>query len=139
VTGDLIQGMVFAGSIMKYPKMIDTSKGQEPMNDFDTTISLARGLRSLTPATDSALSSASIDPKNLESEDFASVFKSMLMSVNQSQKHSRQLTESFDMGQHQDLAAVMIAQQKSSLAFQSTLQVRNKLVTAYQDIMNMPV
>ena len=33
----------------------------------------------------------------------------------------------------------MIAQQKSKLAFQSTLQVRNKLMTAYQDIMNMPV
>jgi len=33
----------------------------------------------------------------------------------------------------------MIAQQKSRLAFQMTLQVRNKLVSAYQDIMNMPV
>lgn len=109
------------------------------MNDFDTTNSLAKGLRSLTPVTDNASSSANIDPKNLESEDFASIFKSMLVSVNQSQQHSRQLAESFDMDQHQDLAAVMIAQQKSSLAFQSTLQVRNKLVTAYQDIMNMPV
>jgi len=109
------------------------------MNDFDTTNSLANGLRSLTPVTGRGSLSANTDPKNLESEDFVSIFKSMLMSVNQSQQHSRQLAESFDMGQHQDLTSVMIAQQKSSLAFQSTLQVRNKLVTAYQDIMNMPV
>jgi flagellar hook-basal body complex protein FliE len=131
--------MVFADSISGYPKMIDTSRGQELMNDFDTTNSLGGGLRGFAPITDNLSSSASIDSQTPESEDFASVFKSMLLSVNQAQKHSRQLTESFDMGQHQDLAGVMIAQQKSSLAFQSTLQVRNKLVTAYQDVMNMPV
>lgn len=109
------------------------------MNDLDTMNSLNRGLRSLTPAADNAPSPASAGSQNPESEDFASVFKSMLVNVNQSQQHSRQLAESFDMGEHQDVAAVMIAQQKSKLAFQSTLQVRNKLVTAYQDVMNMPV
>ncbi|MCB1764555.1 MAG: flagellar hook-basal body complex protein FliE [Candidatus Competibacteraceae bacterium] len=119
--------------------MIDTSRGQEPMSNVDTTSALTQGLRNLTPGTDQSLSSAHVDIQHLESEDFASVFKSMLVGVNQSQQHSRQLTESFDIGQHDDLAGVMIAQQKAKLAFQSTLQVRNKLVTAYQDIMNMPV
>ncbi|MCP5195792.1 MAG: flagellar hook-basal body complex protein FliE [Gammaproteobacteria bacterium] len=109
------------------------------MNDFDTTNSLARGLHSLTPTTNNTLPSANIDSQNPDSENFASVFKSMLVSVNQSQQYSRQLAESFDMGQHQDVTGVMIAQQKARLAFQSTLQVRNKLVTAYQDVMNMPV
>ncbi|HRY15013.1 MAG: flagellar hook-basal body complex protein FliE [Candidatus Competibacteraceae bacterium] len=109
------------------------------MNDFDAINTLTKGLHSLTPGTDHPLSSAHVDSQQLESEDFASVFKAMLVSVNQSQQHSRQLAESFDLGQHDDLAGVMIAQQKASLAFQSTLQVRNKLVTAYQDIMNMPV
>lgn len=109
------------------------------MSTFDTASALTQGLRNLTPGTDQPFSSANVDLQHLESEDFASVFKSMLVGVNQSQQHSRRLTEAFDVGQHDDLAGVMIAQQKSKLAFQSTLQVRNKLVTAYQDVMNMPV
>ena len=100
-----------------------------------TTNSLTLGASSLA----SPARPAAFQPEMLESEDFASVFKSMLVSVNQSQQNSRQLTESFDLGQHNDLAGVMISQQKSKLAFQSTLQVRNKLMTAYQDVMNMPV
>lgn len=102
------------------------------MNTLDTTRSLITGTPGLS-------SPAALQPGTLEPEDFASVFKSMLVSVNQSQQHSRQLAESFDSGQQQDLAGTMIAQQKASLAFQSTLQVRNKLMTAYQDVMNMPV
>lgn len=105
------------------------------MNNLNPTNSLAIGSRGLAqPAGPAAL-----QPETLESEDFASVFKSMLVNVNDSQQHSRQLAESFDSGQHQDLAGVMIAQQTAKLAFQSTLQVRNKLVSAYQDVMNMPV
>jgi len=105
------------------------------MNNIDTTQLLATGSHGLaSPAVPAALHLAT-----LETEDFASVFKSMLVGVNQSQQHSRQLAESFDKGQHQDLAEVMIAQQTARLAFQSTLQVRNKLMTAYQDVMNMPV
>ncbi len=105
------------------------------MNTLNPTNSLAIGAHNLaSPATP-----AIFQPATLESEDFASVFKSMLVGVNQSQQNSRQLTESFDLGQHNDLTGVMIAQQKSKLAFQSTLQVRNKLMTAYQDVMNMPV
>ncbi|NJM12832.1 MAG: flagellar hook-basal body complex protein FliE [Synechococcaceae cyanobacterium SM1_2_3] len=77
--------------------------------------------------------------ETLAQEDFASVLKSMLVDVSQSQQQSNQLAAAFERGQHQDLAEVMIAQQKSRLAFQTTLQVRNKLVSAYQDIMNMPV
>ncbi|MDQ5911086.1 MAG: flagellar hook-basal body complex protein FliE [Pseudomonadota bacterium] len=100
-----------------------------------TTNSLAIG----APGQASPTRPAALQPEMLESEDFASVFKSMLVSVNQSQQYSRQLTESFDLGQHNDLAGVMISQQKAKLAFQSTLQVRNKLMTAYQDVMNMPV
>ena len=75
----------------------------------------------------------------LAGDDFASILQSMLVGVSQSQQHATRLSESFEMGQHQDLASVMIDQQKAKLAFQTTLQVRNKMVSAYQDIMNMPV
>jgi flagellar hook-basal body complex protein FliE len=38
-----------------------------------------------------------------------------------------------------DLSQVMIAVQKSSLSFEAMVQVRNKLVEAYKDVMNMPI
>jgi len=45
----------------------------------------------------------------------------------------------FVRGESQDLVKVMVAVQKSEVAFQAVAQVRNRLVTAYQDIMNMPI
>ena len=45
----------------------------------------------------------------------------------------------FELGTENDLAKVMVTQQVSSLAFQLTLNVRNKALSAYKDIMNMPV
>ena len=79
------------------------------------------------------------DGDRLESADFATILKSMLVDVSQTQQHATRMAESFELGQHQDLASVMVDQQKAKLAFQTTLQVRNKLMSAYQDIMNMPV
>ena len=72
--------------------------------------------------------------------DFAGLFKSMLNGVNGSQENASRLARAFELGDGKaDLAEVMIAQQKARLSFQTTLQVRNKLVAAYQDIMNMPL
>ena len=90
------------------------------------------GLHGLSDPAHTSSPQPGADTPTLAGDDFASVFKAMLVDVNQ-------LAASFERGQHQDLAEVMIAQQKSKLAFQTTLQVRNKLVSAYQDIMNMPV
>jgi len=98
--------------------------------------SLLNSLRGLpAPTGGSALAGGG----TLAGDDFASVLQSMLVGVSQSQQHATRLAESFAMGRHQDLTGVMIDQQKAKLAFQTTLQVRNKMVSAYQDIMNMPV
>ena len=97
------------------------------------------GLHSLSDPARTVSLPPGADAPTLAGDDFASVFKAMLVDVNQSQQQSTQLAASFERGQSQDLAGVMIAQQKSRHAFQTTLQVRNKLVSAYQDIMNMPV
>jgi flagellar hook-basal body complex protein FliE len=45
----------------------------------------------------------------------------------------------YDAGQDVPLTDVVISMQKSSLAFEATLQIRNKVMKAYEDIMNMPV
>lgn len=72
--------------------------------------------------------------------DFSSALKSSLDQVNQVQLQSQQLAQRFEMGDTTvSLSDAMISLQKSSIALQQTVQVRNKLVAAYQEIMNMGV
>ena len=60
--------------------------------------------------------------------------------MNQTQLQSQSLAERFALGDKSvSLSDTMIAMQKSSIALQHTVQVRNKLVAAYQEIMNMGV
>ena len=56
-----------------------------------------------------------------------------------SQNAAANLTKSYELGIENDLSKVMVSQQVSSLGFQMTLNVRNKMLSAYKDIMNMPV
>jgi flagellar hook-basal body complex protein FliE len=60
-------------------------------------------------------------------------------SVADAQTQSAQISKDFELGRESDLSKVMVQQQVSSLGFQLTLNVRNKLLSAYKDIMNMPV
>jgi flagellar hook-basal body complex protein FliE len=72
--------------------------------------------------------------------DFQSVLKSSLDQVNQVQLQSQHLAQRFEMGDSNvSLSDAMISLQKSSIALQQTIQVRNKLVSAYQEIMAMGV
>lgn len=72
--------------------------------------------------------------------DFSDALKASLDSVNQAQMSSQQLGEKFAMGDDKvSLSDVMISMQKANISFQTTVQVRNKLVSAYHDIMNMQI
>jgi flagellar hook-basal body complex protein FliE len=72
--------------------------------------------------------------------DFQTMFQNAIGSVNQNQKTAADLASRFEQGDSTiDLPQVMIAMQKSSVSFQAMTQVRNKLVEAYKDIMNMPL
>ena len=74
------------------------------------------------------------------SNSFGEMLKSALNQVNSTQQSSSALSEAYIKGDSEvDITQVMVASQKSSLAFQATVQVRNKLVEAYKDVMNMPV
>ena len=73
-------------------------------------------------------------------QDFGQVLKGALENVNSLQADASDLRTRFDMGDRSiNLSDVMIAGQKSSIAFEATVQVRNKVVEAYKTIMNMPV
>jgi flagellar hook-basal body complex protein FliE len=75
-----------------------------------------------------------------EKVDFAQVLKSTLDQVNEAQSKARKMSQSFAMGDDDiNLSDVMIASQKSSISFQTSIQVRNKLVSAYRDVMTMQV
>lgn len=72
--------------------------------------------------------------------DFADLLKQSINEVNNTSQEAKQLTDAFQQGDpNVQLSEVMIAMQKSSVSFEAMLQVRNKLVSAYQEIMNMQV
>lgn len=72
--------------------------------------------------------------------NFGDMLKSTLDAVNDAQQQATELKIGFEAGTtDKSLAEVMIASQKADLSFRAVTEVRNKLVTAYQDIMNMPV
>lgn len=71
--------------------------------------------------------------------DFTSALKGALEKVNGLQKDASEAASAFERGETTDIAAVMLAKQKASVSFEATLQVRNKLLSAYRDIMSMPV
>ena len=70
---------------------------------------------------------------------FGDAMRSALQRVNEMQSQSSAITEAYERGETTDIAAVMMARQQASIGFEATLQVRNRLLTAYKDIMSMPV
>jgi flagellar hook-basal body complex protein FliE len=72
--------------------------------------------------------------------DFSTALKTAIDEVNQAQQSAHQMTQEFATGNsNANLQDVMVNLQKANLSFQQMVQVRNKLVTAYHDIMNMQV
>ena len=85
-------------------------------------------------------SHSSDSSKGASAVDFTALLKESVDKVNELQKESRQLSEAFERGDaNVSLAQVMVAGQKSSLAFQALTQVRNHLISAYEEVKNMPV
>ncbi len=71
---------------------------------------------------------------------FSELLSESIEQVNATQAQAKQLKQAFEAGEAGvDLPEVMIALQKASLSFDAMTQVRNKLLNAYQEIMNMPV
>ena len=70
---------------------------------------------------------------------FGSRMEKALDSVADAQNMAAKSTRNFELGLENDLTKVMINQQISSLGFQLTLNTRNKVLSAYKDIMSMPV
>jgi flagellar hook-basal body complex protein FliE len=70
---------------------------------------------------------------------FQAAMSDALKAVSAVQAESSAQSAAYERGDTMDLAQVMIARQKASLAFEATLQVRNRLLGAYKDVMSMPL
>lgn len=75
-----------------------------------------------------------------EGGDFAALLKSSLDQANGAQQEASSLAKAFEQGDpNANLQEVMVSLQKANLSFQTMVQVRNKLVSAYHEVMNMQV
>ena len=82
----------------------------------------------------------SIAEEEIAGVDFSQKLKAAVDQVNDAQQSAERLSQGFVSGESdKNLHEVMISLQKANISFQSMIQVRNKLVTAYQEIMNMQV
>ncbi len=72
--------------------------------------------------------------------EFSAMLGDAVNKVNSMQHEAKDMAQRFEMGDKSlSLADVMIAKEKSGIAFEATVQVRNKVMEAYKTIMNMPV
>ncbi|MDA0227939.1 MAG: flagellar hook-basal body complex protein FliE [Proteobacteria bacterium] len=78
-------------------------------------------------------------PLAAQAPGFLDRVKQAVDDVNASQMHARSLQNAFEQGDDVPMTEVVLAMQKASLNFEATLQVRNKVLKAYEDILNMPV
>lgn len=103
------------------------------------------GIESILAQLQAASSTAagprkSAQPEETSNVDFGEKLKAAVDQVNNTQQAAGELTRTFVSGEtDKNLHEVMISLQKASISFQSMIQVRNKLVTAYQEIMRMQV
>lgn len=100
---------------------------------FDSSAVLA--LRAQILARNAALAPAKATPP----QGFAAAIDTALQSVNGAQTAAGSASAAYERGDTADIASVMLARQKASIGFEATLQVRNKLLAAYRDVMSMPV
>lgn len=97
-------------------------------------------MRAMQNQANQAMPTPTEQASNSSRVDFADLMKNAVDKVNDTQQIAGQLRTSFEMGDpNVNLTDVMIASQKSSVAFDATIQVRNKLIEAYQEVMRMSI
>ncbi|HEY7883739.1 MAG TPA: flagellar hook-basal body complex protein FliE [Cellvibrionaceae bacterium] len=116
--------------------------------DINSLLTQMRTLKSQTQAFQKPDGVVGLNPlqgtervgKSSETPGFSELMAQAVNKVNDVQQASGATAEAYQRGEPGvDITDVMIASQKASVAFEATVQVRNKLVEAYRDIMNMPI
>jgi flagellar hook-basal body complex protein FliE len=102
--------------------------------------SLYQEMQGMAQQSKLGLSEGNAIQGNPSSQNFADLLSNAIGTVNDMQLESKDMAMSFEMGDKSlSLADVMVAKEKAGIAFEATIQVRNKVLDAYKQIMNMPV
>jgi flagellar hook-basal body complex protein FliE len=106
---------------------------------FDQNQLLAQ-LHKLSELAKAGAAQPTADISGAAKPEFGNLLTKAIDNVNQLQMDSGRASANIESGDGGvSLVKAMIASQKANVAFQATVQVRNKVVSAYQDIMNMPI
>ncbi|MBP8172460.1 lateral flagellar hook-basal body complex protein LfiE [Aeromonas salmonicida] len=81
----------------------------------------------------------SIELNDASNVSFTDAMRDVVGRVNEQQNIASKLMTAVDAGQSDDLVGAMVASQKAGLSFSALMQVRNKLMTGFDDIMRMPL
>ncbi|KTA81366.1 flagellar hook-basal body complex protein FliE [Aeromonas piscicola] len=81
----------------------------------------------------------SIELNDASNVSFTDAMRDVVGRVNEQQNTASKLMTAVDAGQSDDLVGAMVASQKAGLSFSALMQVRNKLMTGFDDIMRMPL
>ena len=104
------------------------------MSNIDSMVNQLRAVAAQAAVTPTS------QPDEATPHDFSSMLKSAIDEVNGAQMDAKQMSRQFETGDAEtNLQDVVLSLQKASLSFQTMVQVRNKLVSAYQEVMNMQV
>ncbi len=90
-------------------------------------------------STTGAFQAKNISAPTTELPNFTDSVRNLLNKVNDVNVNSEKMADAYQRGEDIPLTDVVLGMQKASLSFEATLQVRNKVLKAYEDIMNMPV
>jgi len=102
--------------------------------------SQAGSTQELQPRSDIEAALGTKSANKVTTPDFSEMFSNAVNSVNETQKTSAAMAAAYENGDSSvSLSQVMVASQKASVSFEAMTQVRNKLVEAYKDVMNMPI
>ena len=94
----------------------------------------------INPAIQSLAQQATKLPAaDTKSEDFGKMLMDVIKEVNSSQQQATEMQNAFMTGQNVELHELMISMERAGLAMELTLQVRNKILEAYQEISRMQV
>ena len=110
------------------------------MKEIDASSLLMQMRTMAAQANFEALPASQKSITETEKSDFAELMRKAISEVNNQQQAASRLSEAFEKGDpNVDIAEVMVQMQKANVSFEAITQVRNRLVSAYQDIMNMPI
>ena len=109
------------------------------MSDMEINRVIAQ-MRTLATEMNSPASRTIAEPKPADEDKFSNVLRGAIDKVNEQSNVANEAVDGFLHGDDsQSLAEVMVATQKASISFRAMTEVRNRLIEAYREVMNMPI